>query len=66
MTIEDMIVDIKNIRKLHHDYMTHIASTVEIWTTILEDFPEMKGAILKDMKHLSSHIREITGVRNES
>ena len=66
MTIEDMIVDIKTIRKLHQDYMTHIASTVEIWTTILEDFPEMKGAILKDMKHLSAHIREITGEKHES
>ena len=66
MTIEDMIVEMKTIRKLHHDYMTHIASTVEIWTTILEDFPEMKGPIIKDMKHLSSHIREITGIKNES
>ncbi len=56
----------KTIRKLHHDYMTHIASTVEIWTTILADYPEMKEAILKDMKHLSSHIREITGVKHES
>ena len=66
LTLEDMIVDVKTIRKLHHDYMTHIASTVEIWTTILEDFPEMKSAILKDMKHLSTHIREITGPRNET
>ena len=66
MTIEDMIVDMKTIRKLHHDYMTHIASTVEIWTTILEDYPEMKADILKDMKHMSSHIREITGVKHES
>lgn len=63
LTIEDMIVEMKKIRKFHRDYMTHIASTVEIWTTILEDFPEMKEVILKDMKHLSSKIREITGVK---
>ena len=66
LTLEDMIVDIKMIRKHHHNYMTHIASTVEIWTTILEDYPEMTGHILKDMKHLSSMIREITGVSHET
>jgi len=66
MTIEDMIKDMKTIRKLHHDYMTHIASTVEIWTTMLEDFPEMREHVIKDMKHLSVHIREITGEKHEA
>ena len=66
MTIEDMIVEMKTIRKLHHDYMTQIASTVEIWTTMIEDFPEMRKYVIEDMRHLSAHIREITGVKNES
>ena len=66
MNLENMIVEMKRIRKLHHDYMTHIASTVEIWSTILEDFPEMTEHVVKDMKHMSGHIREITGIKHES
>jgi len=60
-----MIVEMKRTRKLHQRYMTHIASTVEIWTTILEDFPDMRASVIKDMKHLSANIREITGESHE-
>ncbi len=65
-SIEKLTEDVKNLRKIHREYMTHIAATDEIWATIIEDFPEMIPAIVEDMRFRSSKIREIMGAIHEA
>lgn len=61
LSIDELTDEVRKMRKMNREYMTHIAATDEIWATIIEDFPEMIPSIVKDMRFRAAKIREIMG-----
>ena len=60
--IDELTITVKEVSQLQKALFAYIGGSLDSWAIILEENPEMKNTVIKDMKEMAANFRKKAGV----